>query len=125
VDRVIIGKIMYHILRGAETFSEIEKQSRLSPSTLSKYLAIMRREGLLAVQSEGGRKTYFIPSIESATEYLLAFTEKEIKSAKDAAETLKGIREINSDLWKDTLKKLDREFVLRLVGGGDALEQED
>lgn len=114
------GEILFNIMKGAKTFSELEKSVKLSSSTLSKYLTLMVAENILKVYNLPGnrvKRVYEInkENINKIREYIISFVEARINDASDTIRILLEIKEMDSELWEALVKKAG-DKILKLVG---------
>jgi len=115
VNKAIAGEIIYAIMSGCQTFSELERSTNLSPSTLSKYLAIMVERGLLKRGESENKNAFSIANRGEARGCLLHFVEKKLQHVKKASDILIAIKNLDERLWKNILVKFGENLILKLV----------
>jgi predicted transcriptional regulator len=116
----IMGKILFAIKNGAKFYTEIERESGVSPTTLSKYLREMEREGLIHCELDKRKKrVYYMLNSNRMTEIdrlIQAYVNKEVeviekklaRILKLPTFTEKDLQQINKAL--SLIKKKVEEF---------------
>jgi len=116
----IMGRILFAIKNGAKFYTEIERESGVSPTTLSKYLREMEREGLIHCELDKRKKrVYYMLNSNRMTEIdrlIQAYVNKEVeviekklaRILKLPTFTEKDLQQINNAL--SLIKKKVEEF---------------
>ena len=119
----IMGRILFAIKNGAKFYTEIERESGVSPTTLSKYLREMEREGLIHCELDKRKKrVYYMLNSNRMTEIdrlIQAYVNKEVeviekklaRILKLPTFTEKDLQQINNAL--SLIKKKVEEFKKR------------
>ena len=117
----IKGEILYHILKGPTTFSELESIVDMSSATLSKYLSILTYEGYLNLQTGSGKvkKIYSMNKgkEKEAKRLILYFLEEKVADMRQTVKILKEVRKMNNDLWKELVNRVGNSYVQQIVEG--------
>ena len=115
-----MGRILFAIKNGAKFYTEIERESGVSPTTLSKYLREMEREGLIHCELDKRKKrVYYMLNSNRMTEIdrlIQAYVNKEVeviekklaRILKLPTFTEKDLQQINKVL--SLIKKKVEEF---------------
>jgi len=115
-----MGRILFAIKNGAKFYTEIERESGVSPTTLSKYLREMEREGLIHCELDKRKKrVYYMLNSNRMTEIdrlIQAYVNKEVeviekklaRILKLPTFTEKDLQQINNAL--SLIKKKVEEF---------------
>ena len=82
----IMGKILFAIKNGAKFYTEIEQESSVSPTTLSKYLREMEREGLIICEFDKRKKRAYYTlnpnRLNEIEKLIIAYLTKEVETIK-------------------------------------------
>jgi len=108
MEEAIMGKILFAIKNGARFYTEIEKESNVSPVTLSKYLREMEQEGLIRCELDKRKKrVYYVLNPDRSREIEELIREYLNKEFESIAKKLTIILKLPTFTEEDVQKVRD------------------
>ena len=115
MDDMMKGRILYAIKEGARFFTEIQEKANVSPSTLSKYLRELERDGLLVVELDRNRRKPFYRLNEERKNEIKrlinVYVSNEVKETKEKltfVSKLPTLDEEDRKMIEELIKKLEK-----------------
>lgn len=110
---VVIGRILLEIKKGQNYFRALEL-SGIPPSTLSRYIPLMERDGLILVDVDPQTRRRILKLNESRMDeinkLINAYLESEKKEFKEKIEFVVHYIDFTEEEKKEIIEKLKRRF---------------